>query len=72
MKIEIDLEADALYIEFQEGKWHKNKKIDDFTVIDLDRKGNLLGIELLQISKRIPKESLAKVDIINPSLLKAA
>lgn len=64
MKIEIDKNADALYIEFQEGEWHSNKKIDDLTVIDLDKKGNILGIELLQVSKRIPAQSLTQVELV--------
>ena len=47
MEIEYDKEADALYIDFKKGDFAKNKKVDDFTVLDLDAKGNLLGIELL-------------------------
>ena len=54
MEINYDKEADAMYIEFRKGDFSKNKKIDDFTVVDFDEKGNLLGIELLDASKRIP------------------
>ena len=39
MEISLDLKADALYIKFQEGKFAKNKSIDDDTIIDLDSKG---------------------------------
>ena len=65
MKITYDKEADAMYIEFAEGKFAKNKKIDDLTIIDLDKDGNLLGIEILDVSKRIPLESLSKVQVRN-------
>ncbi len=65
MRITFDKEADALYIEFVEGKFHSNKKIDDETIIDLDSKGNILGIELLSVSKRIPLKSLSKLNIEN-------
>lgn len=65
MKISIDLEADAMYIEFREGEFHKNKKIDDFTIIDLDKDGNILGIELLNIKERIPPESLKEIAVKN-------
>lgn len=53
MKIEIslDLRADALYLKFQEGKFAKNKKIDDDTIIDLDAKGRLLDMEILNVTK---------------------
>lgn len=65
MEIIYDKEADTMYIEFQKGKFDKNKKIDDFTIIDVDKKGNILGIELLDVSKRIPLESLSEVNVKN-------
>jgi uncharacterized protein YuzE len=65
MDINYDKEADALYISFQKGKFAKNKKIDDFTILDLDAKGNVLGIEILSASKRIPLKSLSEVNIKN-------
>ncbi len=65
MEISYDKEADAMYIEFREGEFAKNKKVDDFTIIDLDKKGNILGIELLDVSKRLPKEALSKVRLKN-------
>ena len=54
-----------MYIEFRKGEFASNKKIDDFTVIDLDEQGNILGIELLSVSKRIPVESLSEVNVKN-------
>lgn len=65
MEISFDKEADAVYIEFRKGEFAKNKKIDDFTIIDLDSKGNILGIELLDVSKRIPIESLSNINVKN-------
>ena len=65
MEINYDKEADAMYIEFKKGEFAKNKKIDDFTIIDLDKDNNLLGIEILEASKRIPRESLSKVNVKN-------
>ena len=54
-----------MYIEFRKGKFFKNKKVDDFTIIDFDEKGNILGIELLDATKRIPLESLKEVNLKN-------
>jgi len=65
MEIKYDKEADAMYIEFRKGEFAKNKKIDDFTIIDFDKEGNMLGIEILKASKRIPKESLSEVNVKN-------
>ena len=54
-----------IFTHSRKGKFAKNKKIDDFTIIDLDKKGNILGIELLDVSKRIPRESLSQVNVKN-------
>ena len=65
MEISYDKQADAMYIEFRKGEFARNKKIDDFTIIDLDNQGNILGIELLDVKKRIPIESLSEVNVKN-------
>ena len=66
MEISLDLAADALYIKFQEGKFAKNKKIDEDTIIDLDSKGRLLGIEILNVTKKVPVKNLAGVSVKLP------
>lgn len=65
MEISYDKEANAMYIEFRKGEFAKNKRIDDFTIIDLDKEGKLLGIELLEVSTRIPIESLSEIHVKN-------
>lgn len=65
MEINYDKEADAMYIEFIKGTFAKNKKIDDLTIIDLDKDENILGIELLEVSKRFPKESFSQIKVKN-------
>ena len=65
MKITHDKDADAMYIQFREGKFNNNKKINDFLIVDYDKEGKLLGIELLEVSKNMPKESLMQVNGIN-------
>ena len=70
MEISYDEEADAMYIKFRDGEFGSNKKIDGNTIIDLDKDGNLLGIELLSVKKRVPKESLSEISFKN--LVKAS
>ena len=65
MDISYDKKADAMYIEFRKGEFSKNKKIDDFTIADFDENGHLLGIELLDVSKRMPAKSLSQVNVKN-------
>ncbi len=65
MKITFDREADALYIELGTGKFASNKKIDDDTIIDLNKEGKIIGIELLSVSKRISKDFLSNIVVKN-------
>ena len=65
MKITFDKEADAVYIEFSSGEFASNKKIDDDTIIDLDKDGKILGIEILSVSKRIPQDFLSDITVKN-------
>ena len=65
MKITFDKEADAIYIEFVSENFASNKQIDKNTIIDLDKKGNILGIEFLNVSKRISKEAFSDIVIKN-------
>ena len=66
MEISLDWQADALYIKFQEGKFARNKRVDDDTIIDLDAKGRLLGIEILNVTKKVPAKDLSGVRVKLP------
>ena len=56
MKITYDKEADAMYVELTDKKFSKCKEIDKNTILDLDEEGNVIGIELLFVSKRFPNK----------------
>ncbi|MBI2621735.1 MAG: DUF2283 domain-containing protein [Candidatus Levybacteria bacterium] len=53
MKIRYDSKADALYIELTKGKYSKSRKISDAVVVDEDKKGKVLGIEILDATENI-------------------
>lgn len=65
MKITFDKEADAVYIESDRGDFASNKKIDNNPIIDVDTNGNIIGIELLNVSKRVPKNFLSRISVEN-------
>ncbi len=46
----------------------KNKKIDSKTIIDIDKNDQIIGIELLDVSHRIPRNFLQKVKVNNIEL----
>jgi uncharacterized protein YuzE len=65
MKIEYSKEADALYVYFKEAFVAKSKEIEDGVVIDFDEKNQLIGIEVLDVSKRFSLSDIANVNIEN-------
>ncbi len=65
MKIEYSKEADALYVYFKEEFVAKSKEIEDGVVIDFDEKGQLIGIEVLDVSQRFSLSDIANVNIEN-------
>jgi uncharacterized protein YuzE len=61
MNVTYDSDADAMYIKLTSEKFSKNKIIDENTILDLDKNGNVIGIELLFVSKHLPKDFLSRV-----------
>ena len=53
MKINYDKIADAMYIYFNKAKVFKTIKMTDRLLIDLDKEGKILGIEILDASSQI-------------------
>jgi len=64
MKIEYNSDADAMYITLKNEKVDHSKEIDTNTVIDFDKKGNIIGIEILFVKKRNP-ELLKEINFNN-------
>lgn len=54
MKLRYDPEADALYIKLKNTTVTKTQEIDRNTLLDFDKKGELVGVELLFVNNRNP------------------
>ncbi len=52
MKIEYDPKADAMYIRFIAGTVVESDEVRPGVVLDFDVQGRVLGIEMLDVSKR--------------------
>lgn len=65
MKIEYSKEADAIYVYFKEDFVAKSKEIEDGVVIDFDEKGQLIGIEVLDVSQRFSLADITNINIEN-------
>jgi len=60
MKINYDKIADAMYFSMKKGKVAKTLEMNERLIVDVDKKGNILGIEMLDASNQLPKNSIRK------------
>ncbi|MFZ0428699.1 MAG: DUF2283 domain-containing protein [Acidobacteriota bacterium] len=51
MRIEYDREVDALYIRIQEKEVAQSKEVSDDVVLDLDERGRIIGLEVLDATQ---------------------
>ena len=65
MKIEYSKAADAIYVYFKEDFVAKSKEIEEGVIIDFDGKGQLIGIEVLDVSQRFSLADIVNVHIEN-------
>jgi len=56
--ISYDKEADTAYFSVKKGKVARTVKLDDWLLADIDKKGVLLGVEMLFVSLRAPRQSI--------------
>lgn len=63
MKIEYDPEADALYIQIREAHPSDNIDIEEGVTVDVDEHGHIVGVEILDASKRLSPSDLASITI---------
>jgi len=63
MKISYDQETDAMYIQFREGEFDRNKEPAPGIILDLDAAGTVLGIEVLCASRRSALEDLFDINV---------
>ncbi|MDO8582807.1 MAG: DUF2283 domain-containing protein [bacterium] len=57
MKITYNKESDILYVQFNTKKIFKTKEIGEDFLIDVDTKGTLVGIEVLDYSTQKTKDA---------------
>ena len=71
MRIEYVKEEDALYIRLREAKIVDSKDIEEGVTVDLDEKGHIVGLEILDASERLGMSDIVNISIENLPLEKA-
>ncbi|HEY4498957.1 MAG TPA: DUF2283 domain-containing protein [Candidatus Paceibacterota bacterium] len=62
MKISYDKTADAMYIRLRDGKIKGTVKVNDRLMIDVDTKGNTVGVELLDASFQLSQKGVKSLE----------
>ncbi len=63
MKIQYDPKVDAIYIELAKGKYEVSREISDSVIVDEDKNGKVLGIEILDATINIPAFDPQKINV---------
>ena len=61
MQVEYDQKADAMYIWLRKTKYDLSKELAENVIIDLGKNGRIIGIEVLDASKKLGKELVTKI-----------
>ena len=61
MRIKYDEEVNILYIRLKEAPCHESDEIKQGLIIDYDKVGNVIGIEILDASEYLTEDELATI-----------
>ena len=61
MKVTVDKETDALYMRLSDIRIHDSEEVKPGIILYYDEKNNLVGIEILRVSERVPSASLKSI-----------
>jgi uncharacterized protein YuzE len=72
MKIEYSKDVDALYIKIRDAKIVDSIDVEKGVTIDIDEKGHIVGVEILDASEKLNPAELTNISIENIPLEKIA
>jgi uncharacterized protein YuzE len=61
VRVEYDSKADAMYIWLRKAKYEISEELAENVIIDLDKSGRIIGIEILDAIKNLGKELVNKI-----------
>jgi len=63
MRLQVDKQADALYLRLDNSKVVESEEVAPDVVLDFDERNQVVGIEVLNLSKRTPEIDLKEFQI---------
>ena len=61
MKVLFDQKSDALYFRLDDSKIVESEEVKPGVILDFNKKNQVVGVELLNIAKRVPKASFKEM-----------
>jgi uncharacterized protein YuzE len=61
MRLTVDTETDALYFRLDDSDIIESEEVSPGVVLDFNSGGDVVGVEILNVSKRVPAEFLESV-----------
>ncbi|GJQ34311.1 MAG: hypothetical protein JETCAE01_03210 [Anaerolineaceae bacterium] len=58
MKLKVDKESDALYLRLDDSAIVESEEVQPGVILDFDENNRVVGIEILDLSTRVPSEML--------------
>ena len=68
MRVKVDIDSDALYFRLIEDEIEESEEVSPGIIIDYNKDGMAVGIEILGIKDRIPLEELSHLKVELPTM----
>ena len=62
VRVRFDEQADALYLRLDESQVVEPEEVCPGVVVDLDKRGEIVGIEILRVGQRLPTAELKHME----------
>ena len=62
MKLKIDQKSDALYLRLDDSRIVESEEVNPGIVLDFNARKQVVGVEILRVSKRTPKANLKELE----------
>jgi uncharacterized protein YuzE len=62
MKLKLDEQADALYLRLDDSRIVESEEVSPGVVLDFNEHEQVVGVEILGLSKRVPKVNLKQFE----------
>ena len=58
MRLRLDKDSDALYLRLDNSAIGESEKVKPGVILDFNAEGKVVGVEILNLSERVPAEQL--------------